>query len=151
MGNKDEMFTIKVSRASRIAGVAGAIAGAIRGGKLAVCVRAIGNVATERAVLAVALATRYLADEGIYVASGIFMFDAPGDGDKIMHGVEFRVGIVAKEVKLSDLLGSPEFQAVMEETVAELEKLLEEDTPEEERLQDALRRMKKGPADPRAN
>lgn len=60
------MDTIRVSASSRTLAVAGAIAGIIREQKHAE-VQAIGAGAVNQAVKALALATRYLKDDGIFV------------------------------------------------------------------------------------
>ena len=60
------MESIKVSASSRTAAVAGAIAGITREHHRAV-VQAIGAGAVNQAVKALALATSYLKNDGIYV------------------------------------------------------------------------------------
>lgn len=58
------MQVLKVAARSRSTAVAGAIAGVIRDGKVAE-VQAIGPLAVNQAVKAVAIARTYLAEDGI--------------------------------------------------------------------------------------
>jgi stage V sporulation protein S len=60
------MSIIKVSARSRTASVAGAIAGVIRESKRAE-VQAIGAGAVNQAIKAIAIASGYLAEEGVHV------------------------------------------------------------------------------------
>jgi stage V sporulation protein S len=60
------MSIIKVSARSRTASVAGAIAGVVRDNGRAE-VQAIGAGAVNQAIKAIAIATKYLAEENIYV------------------------------------------------------------------------------------
>jgi stage V sporulation protein S len=61
------MELIKVASNSRVAGVAGAIAGVIREHKRAE-VQAIGATALNQAMKALILATEYLREDGIFIA-----------------------------------------------------------------------------------
>ena len=83
------MDIIKVSGKSRTSAVAGAIAGVFRENKF-VEVQAIGASAINQAVKAIALATRYLAEDGYSVVFIPEFVDVDIEG-KIRTAIKFTV------------------------------------------------------------
>jgi stage V sporulation protein S len=83
------MNIIKVSGTSRTSAVAGAIAGVFRENKRAE-VQAIGAIAVNQAVKALALSRGYLADDGYEVVFVAEFVDVDIDG-KIRTAIRFTV------------------------------------------------------------
>ena len=83
------MNIIKVSGTSRTSAVAGAIAGVFRENKRAE-VQAIGAIAVNQAVKALALSRGYLADDGYEVVFFAEFVDVDIDG-KIRTAIRFTV------------------------------------------------------------
>lgn len=83
------MEAIKVSASSRTAAVAGAIAGIVREHHRAV-VQAIGAGAVNQSIKALALATTYLKNDGIYV-SFVSEFVEVTIEDKVRTAIRFVV------------------------------------------------------------
>jgi stage V sporulation protein S len=88
-GRNNVMDIIKVSGKSRTSAVAGAIAGVFRENKF-VEVQAIGASAINQAVKAMALATRYLAEDGYSVVFIPEFVDVDIEG-KIRTAIKFTV------------------------------------------------------------
>lgn len=82
---------IRVARASRVASVAGAIAGLVRNGRV-LSIQAVGSDAINRAVRAVALATQYLRDDGIslFMDTDFLRMDTD-DPARHIEGIRFTV------------------------------------------------------------
>ncbi len=86
---EDGSVIVKVSKSSRVAGVAGAIAAIVREKGYAI-VQSIGTVSTDRSVLATALAFQYLYEDGKVpiMVPGIFSIKS---GAGCIKGVRFLV------------------------------------------------------------
>jgi stage V sporulation protein S len=85
----NEVFHIKVSSSSEIRGVAGSIAYAIRDGKIPV-LRAIGAGAVNQGMKALAVARRFLEDEGVDLVSSPSFVELEVNGEECT-ALEFEV------------------------------------------------------------